>query len=189
MLLEHQLVIHLVDMIPRQNQHELRRIAFDDVDVLEDGVGGAFVPLQLGDALRGGEDVEAFVALGAQEVPAALKVPDERVRLVLRGDADAADARVDRVRQREVDDPALAAEINRRLGTGVGQLVQPAAASAREHIGHGVTRQRSSPVVHHRLSCRGSVSAPVPGRAATIDRGRRRCKRQVEWLVRRRLPG
>ena len=62
------------------------------------------------DALAGGQDVEGLVALGAQEVPAALQVADQAVRLVLRGHRDAADAGIDRVRQREVDDARLAAE-------------------------------------------------------------------------------
>jgi len=89
-LLEHDLVVHLVDVVARQDDHEFGTVALDDVDVLEDGVGGALVPLGFGHALRGGEDVEALVALGPQEVPAALEVADQAVRLVLRRDADAA---------------------------------------------------------------------------------------------------
>ena len=118
------------------------RVALDDVDVLIDRVGGAEIPHGLGDALAGRQDVEALVALGAEEVPAALQVADQAVRLVLRRHRDAADAGVERVGQREIDDARLAAEIDGGLGAPVGQLHQPAAAPAREHIGHGVTRQR-----------------------------------------------
>ena len=75
---------------------------------------------------------------GAQEGPAALEVADQAVRLVLRGDADAADAGIEGVREREVDDARLAAEIHRRLGAPVGQLHQPAAAPARQHERHRV---------------------------------------------------
>ena len=116
-------------------------VALDDVDVLIDRVGGAEIPHGLRDALRGGQDVEALVALRPEEVPAALQVTDEAVGLVLRRDRDAADAGIERVRQGEVDDARLAAEIDRRLGAPVGQLHQAAAASAGEHIGHGVTRE------------------------------------------------
>ena len=115
-LLQHQLIIHLVDVIARQDDHIFGSVALDDVDILEHRVGGAFIPLELGHALRGGQDVEALVAFGPQEVPAALQVADQRMRLVLGRDADAADARIDRVGQREVDDPRLAAEIDRGLG-------------------------------------------------------------------------
>ena len=61
-------------------------VALDDVDVLVDGVGGAGVPRGLRDALAGRQDVEALVALGAEEIPAALQVADQAVRLVLGGD-------------------------------------------------------------------------------------------------------
>jgi hypothetical protein len=41
---------------------------------------------------------------------------DQRMRLVLRGDGHFPDAGIERVRQREVDDPGLAAEIDGGLG-------------------------------------------------------------------------
>ena len=167
-LLEHQLVVHLVDVVAGEDDHELGAVALDDVDVLEDRVGGAGVPLRLRDALARRQDVEALVALGAEEVPAALQVADQAVGLVLGGDADAADARVQRVREREVDDPGLAAEIDRRLGPLVGQLHQAAAAAAGEHIGHGIAR-RAAPDVR-------MFSAVVPpyARLGRLNRRRRR---------------
>src|SRR5690606_5976483 len=54
---------------------------------------------------------------------------------------DAANARVDAVGQREVDDTELAAKVERRLGAPVGQLVQARATSAGEDQGIGVTGQ------------------------------------------------
>src|SRR6202044_1267412 len=90
--------------------------------------------------LGGGQDVEALVALWSEEVPAALQMADEAVGLVLRGDGDASNAGVERVRQREVDDARLAAEIDRRLRASVGELEQAAAPPAGEHVGHGMAR-------------------------------------------------
>ena len=149
-LLQHQLVVHRVDVIAGEDDDVTRAVARDDVDVLEDGVGRALVPLVLRDALARGQDVEALVPLGAEEVPAALEMADQAVGLVLGRDGDAADAGVERVRQREVDDARLAAEEDRGLGPLVGQLHQPAAAASGEHIGHGVARQRriDSPFRH-----------------------------------------
>jgi hypothetical protein len=63
---------------------------------------------------------------------------DQAVRLVLGGDRDTADAGIDRVRQREIDDARFAAEIDRGLGAAVGQLQQPAAASPCQHEGERV---------------------------------------------------
>ena len=135
------------------------RVALDDVDVLVDRVGGAEVPHRLGDALARGQDVEALVALGPEEVPAALQVADQAVRLVLRGDRDAADAGIERVRQREVDDARLAAEIDRRLGAPVGQL-HAAGCRARRRAHRpwrggdrgGAQRRRFGVLAHHRRS-------------------------------------
>ncbi len=103
-------------------------MSLDDVDVLIDGVGCAFIPLRFRHALGGGQNIEAFVPLRAEEVPAALQVADQRMRLVLRGHTDAADAGVQRVRQREIDDARLAAEIDGWFCPPVGQLLQAAAA-------------------------------------------------------------
>jgi hypothetical protein len=64
------------------------------------------------------------------------------MRLVLRGDGQPADAGVERVRQREVDDAGLAAEIDRGLRPSVRQFLQPAAAPAGQDISHRVARQR-----------------------------------------------
>ena len=89
-----------------------------------------------------GQDVEALVPLRAEEVPTALQVADQAVGLVLRRHADAADAGVQRVRQRKIDDPGFAAEIDGGLGALVGQLHQPAAATAGKDIGHRVARKR-----------------------------------------------
>ena len=92
MLLQHELVVHLVDVIAGQYDDVLGAVAFDDVDVLVDGVGGAEIPAVLRNALARRQNVEALVADGAQEVPAADEMPDQAMRLVLRGDGDMADA-------------------------------------------------------------------------------------------------
>jgi hypothetical protein len=63
-------------------------------------------------------------------------VPDKAVRLVLGGDPNAVNAGIEGVREREVDNAGLAAEIDGRFGAIVTKFVEPAPASAREHIGH-----------------------------------------------------
>ena len=140
--LQHVLVVHLVDVIAGQDDDVLRLVGLDDVDVLIDRIRGAGVPLGFRYALARGQDVEAFIAFRAEEVPAALQVADQAVRFVLCRHADAADARIHCVGQREIDDARLAAEIDRGLGADVGQLEQPAAAAACQHIGHGGARER-----------------------------------------------
>jgi len=72
----------------------------------------------------------------------ALQMPDEAMRLVLGGDADAADAGIERIGEGEIDDARLAAEMHRRLGPPIRELEQPGAAAAGEHIRHRRTCKR-----------------------------------------------
>src|ERR1700733_13664651 len=139
-LLEHFLVVHLVDVITREQHDELGPIALDDIYVLVDRIRGAEVPHRFGYALGRRQDVEALVPLWPEEVPAALQMANEAVGLVLRGDRDAPNAGFARVRQSELYDARLAAEIDRGLRASVGELEQSAAAAAGEHVGHGVAR-------------------------------------------------
>ena len=142
MLREHLFVVHLVDVIARQDDDVFRRVALDDVDVLIDRVRRPGVPRPVRHALARGQDVEALVALVAEEIPAALQMPDEAVRLVLGGDADAADAGIERIGEGEIDDARLAAEMHRGLGPPIRELEQPGAAAAGEHIRHRRTCKR-----------------------------------------------
>jgi len=136
-LREHQAVVHLVDVVAGQHHQVFRAVALDDVPVLVYGIGCSEVPLGFRDALAGRQDVEALVALGPQEVPAALQMTDQAVRLVLGGDTDVPDAGIERIGEREVDDARFAAEIDRRLGASVRELEQARAAPTGKNIRHG----------------------------------------------------
>ena len=135
-------VVHLVDMIARQDQHEARVVGADDVEILVHGVGGAAVPLTA-DSLRCRQDFDelALAGAGLEPRPALHQVPYQRMRLVLGQHADPAYARIDAVRQREIDDPELAAEVQRGFGAPVGQLVQPRPMAAGENQRQRVPRE------------------------------------------------
>ncbi len=89
-LAQHQLVIHFVDVVARQNDEIFGRIAADDLDVLEHRVRGPAIPHLLRDALARRQNIETLVAFGAKEIPAALQMANQAVRLVLRGNRDMA---------------------------------------------------------------------------------------------------
>ena len=120
---EERAVVHLVNMIARQDQHLRGAVRTNDVEVLVDGVGCASVPLAT-DALRRRQHLDEFLAAQLKPGPAVHEVTNQRVRLVLRQHADAANARIEAVRQREVDDAVLATEEYRRLCSPVRQFVQ-----------------------------------------------------------------
>jgi hypothetical protein len=59
-------------------------------------------------------------------------VPEEAVGLVLREDVDAANARVDAVREREIYDPVLPTEVHGRLGSAVRQMGEAGTPTTRQ---------------------------------------------------------
>ena len=98
MLLKHDFVVHLVDVIARQDDHVFGIGAGNDVDVLIHRVRGSQVPLRFRKTLAGRQDVEALIALGPEKIPTALQVPDQGMGLVLSRDTDVAYARIESVR-------------------------------------------------------------------------------------------
>ena len=72
MLPQHELVIHLVDVISREQHDEPGSVRLDDIDVLIDCVGRAKIPVRLRDALARWQDIEALIPFGAKKVPAHL---------------------------------------------------------------------------------------------------------------------
>ena len=60
-ILEHLVVVHLVDVVARKNDDIVGIIALDVVDVLINGVSGARVPVRALDRLIGAEAVNARV--------------------------------------------------------------------------------------------------------------------------------
>ena len=112
-------------------------VVLDDVDVAQDRVGGAAVPLGELAALDVGlQQLDAAPVAVEVPRPAEADVVVERARVVLGQDDDVVDVRVDAVGQREVDDPVLAAERHRRLGPLLGEDREAFALAAREDHRH-----------------------------------------------------
>jgi hypothetical protein len=98
-LLEHEGVVHLVDVVAGEDEDVLGLFRADGVDVLEDGVGGALVP-GLGDALHGRKDLDELAEFrGDDGSPAFADVAIQREAFVLGEDVDVAQVRVDAVGQ------------------------------------------------------------------------------------------
>src|SRR5688572_8914887 len=106
----------------------------NDVQILVNGVRRTAVP-DLAELLLRRHDVDELAELAVQVAPAALHMLDQGVRLILSQDEDLANARVDAVRQREVDDAVLSPERRGWLRSLIGQLHQPLPAAARHDDG------------------------------------------------------
>ena len=124
-LLEHEGVVHLVDVVAGEDEDVLGLLGADGVDVLVDGVGGAGVPV-FADALHGGKDLEELAELvGDDWTPALADVAVEGERLVLGEDVDVTQVGVDAVRQGDVDDAVLACKGDGGLGSIASQGKKP----------------------------------------------------------------
>src|SRR5262249_33367111 len=149
MLSQHDLVIHLVDMIAGEQHDEPAAVALDDIDVLIDGIRSSHIPHRFGNALAGRQDVKTFVTFRTEEIPAHLQVTDKAVGLVLCGNRNATDAGIECIRESEIYDAGLAAKIDGGLGPPVSKLQKPATSTARQNEGQGVTCQRLIVAVSH----------------------------------------
>ena len=129
---EHPRVVHLVDVIAREHDQMARVLAQDRVEVLIDRVGRAEIPV-LADALLRAEDLDELAELVGDDAPSHADVAAERERLVLQRDEDLAQARVDAVAEREVDDPVRTAEVDGRLGPLLGQRIETLARASRQN--------------------------------------------------------
>ena len=130
---QHERVVHFVDVVTGQHHHVVGAVGGDDVLVLVHRIRGSAVPALVVGALLRGQQIDELIHLAFQKRPTVLQVTQQAVRLVLGDHADAPYARVEAVRQREIDDAKLAAKINRRLGALVGQVFQAASATPRQH--------------------------------------------------------
>src|SRR5690606_29804618 len=157
----------LVDVGARQHDDVGGIVGPHVVEVLVAGIGGAAVAGGLVGALVRRQPVAELAQLGLEEGPAALQVAQQAVRLVLRQDADLAQARVHAVGQREIDDAELAAEIDRRLAADVGEVHQAAAAPAGKQQHHRAPWQATLGVVD--VHAKG---VPLLCRAAGLHPGR-----------------
>jgi len=126
---QHQLVVHLVDVIAGEYQHILRLFAADGVDVLVDSVGRAQIPV-FADALHRRQDLDELAQLaGYHRTPAFADVAVERESLVLSKNVDMPQVGVQTVGERHVDDPVVAAEGDRGFGTIPRERIQALAGA------------------------------------------------------------
>ena len=128
-LVDHQLVVHLVHVVARKDQDVLGRLAANRIEVLVNRVRRCAVPV-LSHAHHGRQDLNEFAEFARQDAPAFADVPVERKGLVLRQDKDPAQAGVDAVREREVNDAVNPAEGHGGFGPVASQRVETLARTA-----------------------------------------------------------
>ncbi len=113
-------IVHLVDVIAGQHEHELGVTILDEVEVLEHGIGRASVPVARPSTPDEGLE-QADPTAASVEIPRTTQtdVSDQRSRRVLGQHRHVGQAGVHRVREGEIDDPVLAPERDAGLGAHV----------------------------------------------------------------------
>ena len=146
-LLDHLARVHAVDVVGAEDDDVLRALVGDQVVVLEDRVGRADEPARAEPHLR--RHRRDVVAQQRRQPPGRGHVPVEAVALVLRQHDDLVVVRVDQVREREVDQPVVAAERDGGLGAVGGQRGEALALAAGQH--------HRQDLAHPRISCASAM--------------------------------
>ena len=127
---DHSGVVHLVDVVAREDQHVIRIVAVNKSYILIDGVGRALVPFGVLALGVGRQHLHAAVRIVQTPRLAVADVLIELQRLILGQNTHRIDLRVDTVGQREIDDTVFSAERHGRFGRVLRQDHEAAALSA-----------------------------------------------------------
>jgi len=123
--IDHAGNVHAVDMIATEYRHQLRIGLFDKIDVLKYRIGSALVPcFILGTHLGGNVDDEMALEQSAK-LPSFAEVLKQGLAAELGQHVNRVNAGVDEVAEDEIDDPVLAPEGDRGLGTFPREWIEP----------------------------------------------------------------
>ena len=70
-------------MIAGEHEHDLGAVLIENVEILENRIGGAAIP-NLAEFLLRGHELDELAELAVEVSPAALHVPNQGLRLILR---------------------------------------------------------------------------------------------------------
>ena len=146
-IIQHDLIIHLVDMVAGKNKDIVRIIGVNEFDILENSICGTAVPVASPCTLIRSQ--QSYTADIAVQIPRNTDA-DMRVkaqRLILCENTDRVDAGINAVAQRKVNNAVLSAERNCRLSDLLSQNTETAALTAcKKHgnhflLNHDITSQ------------------------------------------------
>jgi hypothetical protein len=93
---KHLGIVHLVNVITRENQCVIKSLLVEGVKVLEDSVRGSSIPIVPVTLLSGG-DLDELIKVTPHHVPTLIYMSAERLLLVLGENVDAAQAGIEAV--------------------------------------------------------------------------------------------
>src|SRR5687768_3686937 len=102
-------IVHFINVVTAQDQHVLRIMNAQYVDILIHRIGGSLVPGFL-DPLLSRQQFNKFMESSIQKTPAVLDMTDQTLRLVLSSNTNTANSGVNAIGKRKIDDAEFAAE-------------------------------------------------------------------------------
>ena len=156
------MVVHPVELVAREDEHQAVAVRVDVHQVLPHGVGRALVPVGAVGALLGREDLDEAGREGVEPV-ALLDVAVERAAVELGEQEDPAEVGVEAVADGDVDQPVLAGERHRGLGAVLGQREEAGPGAAAHDDRDDVVRAKG-----------GVQDMGTPHRSGVSARWRRR---------------
>ena len=158
MLLEHVPVIHAVELVAREDDEVVVIPLEEGTEILPDRVGGALIPGRALGCLLGGQDLDK-APCETVELVARIDVAVQRGAVELGQHVDAADAGVQAVADRHVDEAVFPPDRNRGLGAILGQRKEACPGAAAHDDGEGAGSRRYDMFGLHRCvfwrGCRG----------------------------------
>ena len=122
--------IHLVKLVAAKDEEIIPRALEEVGQILADGIGGALVPAGTGRRLLGGENFHEAARAEDVEFVGRADVLVKRYAVELREQVDAADAGVEAIADRDVDEAVFAAQRDGWLRAVLGQREEPLARAA-----------------------------------------------------------
>ena len=138
MLLQHLAVVHFIDMVTGQNQHVVRIITVDEIQILIDRIGGTLIPVCAVASLIRRQN--AYTAGHAVQIP-GLTVADiliQNKRLILGQNTHGINTGIHAVGHRKIDDTVFAAKLDCRLCRFLRQRVQTGSLAAGQEHSHAL---------------------------------------------------
>src|SRR5262249_3530809 len=135
---QHELVVHLVDVVAGENQNVPRLLGPDGINVLVNRVRRTQIPV-FAHALHGRQNFNEFAQIAGHDVaPAFADVAVKAECLVLSEDVNVAQVGVDAIGKGDVDDAVVSAKGHGWFSAVAGQRIQPLTGASRQQYSQRV---------------------------------------------------
>jgi hypothetical protein len=143
-ILDHLSDVHPVDVIRTEHNHEIWGGLLDEVEILMDGIGGSSVPLLALGSHLGRHRNQELVFQNTPQLPTIAQVLQKGLAAKLDQHVNGENTGIDQIAEHEVDNSVLSTKGDCRLGTFMGQWIEPRSLASGENKGKNLELHNSS---------------------------------------------